>query len=52
MTTLARGGPWTEVWRMSVDCGYCGRDQLWTGDLVVDEVAPEQVAAYRPCYPA
>jgi hypothetical protein len=32
--------------------GYCGRDQLWTGELGVDEVAPGQVAAYRPRCPA
>ncbi|MCX5377792.1 hypothetical protein [Streptomyces sp. NBC_00091] len=32
--------------------GYCNRDQLWTGNLTVEEATPEQVAAYRPIYTA
>lgn len=32
--------------------GYCNRDHLWTGNLAVDEVTPDQVAAYTPRYTA
>ncbi|MEU9003441.1 hypothetical protein [Streptomyces sp. NPDC048551] len=30
--------------------GYCYRDHLWTGNLTVEEVTPDQVAAYEPIY--
>ncbi|QEU78017.1 hypothetical protein CP968_06745 [Streptomyces subrutilus] len=32
--------------------GYCHRDHLWTGAMTVEEVTPEQVAAYTPIYTA
>ncbi|MEU9419549.1 hypothetical protein [Streptomyces sp. NPDC048272] len=32
--------------------GYCYRDHLWTGNLTVEEVTPEQVAAYEPIFRA
>ncbi|MFG2875326.1 hypothetical protein ACGFYU_10010 [Streptomyces sp. NPDC048337] len=30
--------------------GYCNRDQLWTGNLTVEDVTPEQVAARPSLY--
>ncbi|MFD8978814.1 hypothetical protein [Streptomyces sp. NPDC059564] len=32
--------------------GYCMRDHLWTGAITVEEVTPDQVAAYEPIYRA
>ncbi|MCX4693279.1 hypothetical protein [Streptomyces sp. NBC_01408] len=32
--------------------GYCNREHLWTGALTVEEVTPDQVAAYESIYQA
>ncbi|MCM1967246.1 hypothetical protein [Streptomyces sp. G1] len=32
--------------------GYCMRDHLWTGNLTVEEVTQDQVAAYESIYRA
>lgn len=32
--------------------GYCNRDELWTGNLTVEETTPDQVAGYPSIYSA
>lgn len=48
-----RAGNWKITQGRRVDLhGYCYRDQLWTGAMTVEEVTPDQVAAYTPIYEA